>query len=154
MELQDVCSICLNAIGDTNYAMTPCKHKFHLPCYAEWRTKANTCPNCNADQSETVLNRETDAHVRERQQRQISGLVNFTFLCLNFSGSGFGLGFLTAMQFFVVDMIISRTDWNDTFMMGLLTFALVALMFISAHLVTRSYIFYVENRNRLNFTEA
>lgn len=43
---QNVCTICLGAIGDKNKAITKCGHSFCLSCLLESLEKKNACPLC------------------------------------------------------------------------------------------------------------
>ena len=43
---QNVCTICLGAIGDNNKAITKCGHSFCLSCLLESLEKKNSCPLC------------------------------------------------------------------------------------------------------------
>jgi hypothetical protein len=43
---QNVCTICLGAIGDNNKAITKCGHSFCLSCLLESLEKKNACPLC------------------------------------------------------------------------------------------------------------
>lgn len=43
---QDSCAICLNVIGESNKAVTQCKHHFCLSCLLTNLRDRNTCPIC------------------------------------------------------------------------------------------------------------
>ena len=45
---EEKCSICLDVLGDTNKATTPCGHSFCFTCLYQSIEKQNSCPLCRA----------------------------------------------------------------------------------------------------------
>lgn len=46
-EEEFVCSICLDKFQKgEKIRITPCQHKFHLPCIDNWLMRKGSCPNC------------------------------------------------------------------------------------------------------------
>ena len=42
----DNCSICINALGDTNICTLDCGHSFHYSCVFRWNSQHQSCPMC------------------------------------------------------------------------------------------------------------
>jgi hypothetical protein len=49
------CTVCLTDMGlEDDVRVTPCFHRFHVPCIDEWLNQSTVCPNCKTDVVEAV----------------------------------------------------------------------------------------------------
>ena len=54
----DECPICYEEIGDKNFCVTACEHKFCMGCIPKHLANSNACPMCRAD----ILDEPITAH--------------------------------------------------------------------------------------------
>lgn len=79
MEVQDLCSICLESATFKNkdLSILPCNHKFHHDCIATWwkKVKYKSCPYCKAsfDGGTGILYEQIDDYI-------IKGVINKIFV--------------------------------------------------------------------------
>ena len=61
------CGICLEVDIIDPVILTPCQHKFCIPCLAEWMTQSEACPYCRSDTQDLNKHRAIIIRVLSRR---------------------------------------------------------------------------------------
>ena len=57
--MMPICTICFNCVNK-EAATLECGHKFHLPCFEQWRVEQNVlvnCPNCRMNSQYVITDK-------------------------------------------------------------------------------------------------